>query len=188
MTLDSTLLGTLVVVLTVLVAFNLFLSLRLTTLVNALAQARLPDTVPIGAPLPRFRGRALLDGRRIVADTFQDGQAAVLVFLSPGCEACRHRLPELARMQSLMEEAGVVLWVIAQGSQGRLREYFDAAGLLPRVVRVDRSSLRRLNPKFSAPFYIFVDAEGIVQASSLIGDENWLGFREQIGDQAPAIE
>ncbi len=49
MTLDSTLLGALVIALTALVAFNLFLSLRLTRLVNALAQARLPDTVPIGA-------------------------------------------------------------------------------------------------------------------------------------------
>lgn len=188
MTLDSTLLGALVIALTALVAFNLFLSLRLTRLVNALAQARLPDTVPIGAPLPRFQGRTLLDGRSIAAGTFADGQAAVLVFLSAGCQACQQRLPEIARMLPLMEEAGVALWVVAQGRQRDLHAYFETTGLLHRLVRVDRRSLHRLNPKFSAPFYIFVDAEGIVQASNLIGDENWLGFREQIGDASPTVE
>ncbi|MBL8261280.1 MAG: redoxin domain-containing protein [Xanthomonadaceae bacterium] len=187
MTLDSTLLGTLVIALTALVAFNLFLSLRLTRLVNALAQARLPDTVPIGAPLPRFQG-TLLDGRSIGAGAFPDGQAAVLVFLSAGCQACQQRLPELARMLPLMEESGVALWVVAQGRQRDLHAYFETTGLLHRLVRVDRRSLRRLNPKFSAPFYVFVDADGIVQASNLIGDENWLSFREQIGDKTLIIE
>lgn len=187
MTIDPALLGALVVALAVLLAFNLFLSLRLTRLVNALAQARLPDTVPIGAPLPGFHARMLRDGQRIGADALLDDQAAVLVFLSPGCQACLQRLPELVRMQPRMEEAGVALWVIAHGPQRRLRDYFETTGLLHRVLRVDQGALRRLNPKFSAPFYIFVDPSRIVQASSLIGDADWLSFRGQIGDEtAPA--
>jgi hemin uptake protein HemP len=180
--LDSTLLSLLVVALAVLAAINLFLSLRLTTLVGALAHARLPDTVPIGVVLPDFRARTLDDGRRVDSDTLLAEQATVLVFLSPGCKSCLERLPELRRMQPLMEEAGVALWVIVNGRERRLRAYFESTGLLSRVLRVSDSDMRKLNPKYSAPFYIFVDATRIVQASDLIGDENWLNFRDQIGD------
>lgn len=185
MTIDPPLLGVLVIALAVLLAFNLFLSLRLTRLVNALAQARLPDTVPIGAPLPGFQARTLRDGRRIGADALLDDQAAVLVFLSPGCQACLQRLPELVRMQPRMEEAGVALWVIAHGPQRRLRDYFETTGLQHRVLRVSDRDLRRINPKYSAPFYIFVGSDRVVQASNLIGDDNWRSFREQIGDADP---
>lgn len=186
--LDSTLLSLLVVALAVLLAFNLFLSLRLTALVGALAHARLPDTVPIGEALPDFRARALHDGRRVTADALLTEQAAVLVFLSPGCKTCLQRLPELKRMQPLMQDAGVALWMIASGSERLLRDYFDATGLLSQVLRVDDRNMRILNPKHSAPFYIFIDPMRIVQASNLIGDEDWLSFRAQIGDAEPADE
>lgn len=188
MTIDPILLGALLVALAALLAFNLFLSLRLTRLVNALAQARLPDTVPIGAPLPGFHARTLQDGHRVAAETLLGDQAVVLVFLSPGCQACLQRLPELVRMQPRMEEAGVALWVIAHGPQRRLRDYFESTGLMPRVLRVDQGTLRRLNPKFSAPFYIFVDSARIVQASHLIGDDNWQSFRAQIGDETMSAD
>lgn len=185
MTIDSTLLAALVAALAVLLAFNLFLSLRLTRMVNALAHVRLPDTVPIGEPLPGFHARRLVDGRRLRRDALLGGEAAVLVFLSPGCKACLQRQPELDRMRPLMEAAGVALWVVAQGRPQRLRDYFASTRLLSRVVRVGARDLRRLNPRLAAPFYIFVGADGIVQASDRIGDDNWLSFREQIGDADP---
>ena len=188
MTLDSTLLLSLVATLAVLLAFNLFLSLRLARMVNALARARLPDTVPIGEPLPGFHARRLVDGRRVRSDALLGDEAAVLVFVSPGCKACLSRQPELDRMRPLMEAAGVALWVVAQGRPQRLRDYFASTGLLPRVLRVGDRDMRRLNPKYSAPFYIFVGADGVVQASDLIGDANWLGFREQIGDTDPPAD
>ena len=180
--LDATLLSLLVVALAVLAAINLFLCLRLTTLVGALAHARLPDTVPIGVALPDFRARTLNEGRRVDADILLAERATVLVFLSPGCKSCLERLPELRRMQPLMEEAGVALWVIGNGRERHLRAYFESTGLLSRVLRVSASDMRMLNPKYSAPFYIFVDATRVVQASDLIGDTNWLSFRDQIGD------
>ncbi len=185
MTLDPQLLGLLVVVLAVLVAFNLFLSLWLVGLVDTLARARLPDTVPIGEPLPGIRARRLLDGQRIRSDALLDGQAAVLVFLSPGCKACLQRRPELERMLPRMDAAGVALWIIGHGRERRLRDYYASTGLSLRVLRVSDRDLRRVNPKYSAPFYIFVGADGVVQASDLIGDDNWLSFREQIGDLEP---
>lgn len=183
--LDPTLLSLLVIALAVLAAFNLFLGLRLTALVGALAHARLPDTVPIGETLPDFHARTLHDGRRVTVDALLAEGAAVLVFLSPGCKTCLQRLPELKRMQPLMQDAGVALWVIASGTERRLHDYFESTGLLPRVLRVNDRNMRKLNPKFSAPFYIFIDPMRIVQASDLIGDEDWLSFRAQIGDAEP---
>lgn len=184
--LDPTLLSLLVIALAVLAAFNLFLGLRLTALVGALAHARLPDAVPIGEALPDFRARALHDGRRVTADALLTEQATVLVFLSPGCKTCLQRLPELKRMLPLMQDAGVALWLIASGRERRLRDYFDTTGLLPQVLQVNDRNMRKLNPKHSAPFYIFLDPMRIVQASNLIGDEDWLSFRAQIGDAEPA--
>jgi hypothetical protein len=76
--------------------------------------------------------------------------------------------------------------VVANGTQQRLRGYFETTGLLPHVLRVNDRDIRRLNPKYSAPFYIFIDPMRIVQASNLIGYENWPSFRAQIGDIEPA--
>jgi hemin uptake protein HemP len=184
--LDPTLLSLLVIALAVLVAFNLFLSLRLTSLVGALAHARLPDTVPIGEALPDFRARALQNGRRLSSDELLAEHATVLIFLNPGCKTCLQRLPELKRMQPLMQDAGVALWVIANGGDRQLRAYFETSDLLSQVLKLSGRDMRKLNPKYSAPFYIFIDPMRIVQASNLIGDENWLSFRAQIGDAEPA--
>ncbi len=180
--LDPVLVSGLVVVLTLAVAFNLFLSLRLAKLVAALAFAGLPDSVPIGQPLPEFSARKIADGRRLSSDDVLSDQAAVLVFLSQDCEKCRQRIPEIQRILPLAEEAGVRLWIICAGRERLLRRYFAATGLLPRVLHVQTGILRRLNPRRAAPFYIFVDAQRAVQASSFIGDEDWLSFRSQIGD------
>ena len=180
--LDPILISGLVVVLTLAVAFNFFLCLRMSKLVTQLAFARLPDSVPVGEALPNFHGRSVLDGRRISASEILAEEAAVLVFLSRGCDKCRQRLPELERMLPLMQEAKVSLWVIGTGQKRLLRKYFETTVLLPQVLQVQAKYQRLLNPKSAAPFYIFIDPQRVVQASSLIGDDDWLSFRSQIGD------
>ncbi len=180
--LDPILISGLVVVLTLAVAFNFFLYLRMSKLVIQLVFASLPDSVPVGEALPDFNARSVLDGRRISASEILAEEATVLVFLSRGCEKCRQRLPELERMLPLMQEAKVSLWVIGTGQKRLLRQYFEATLLLPRVLQVSVKYQRLLNPKYAAPFYIFVDSQRIVQASSLLGDDDWLSFRSQIGD------
>lgn len=181
--LDPILVSGLVVLLILVVAFNVLLSFRTAKLVTKLAFASLPDHVPIGEVLPDFQARAVLSGRRLSAVEILSEQATVLVFLSPGCEKCRQKLPELERMLPLMREAGVSLWVIAAGPKHLLRKYFAATALLPLVLQVRAKYQRLLNPKYAAPFYIFIGPQRVAQASSLIGDEDWLSFRSQIGDQ-----
>ncbi len=180
--LDPILVSGLVVMLIVVVAFNVFLSLRTSKIVTKLAFASLPDHVPIGEAIPDFQALAVLNGRRLSTAEIFSEQAAVLVFLAPGCEKCRQKLPELERMLPLMREAGVSLWVIGAGSKRLLRRYFATSALLPFVLQIRDEYRRRLNPKYAAPFYIFVGLKNVVQASNLIGDEDWLSFRSQIGD------
>ena len=180
--LDPILISGLVVVLTLALAFNFFLYLRMSKLVTQLVFARLPDSVPIGETLPDFHGCLVMDGRRISAADMLAEEATVLVFLSRGCEKCRQRLPELERMLPLMQEAKVSLWVIGTGQKRLLRKYFETTVLLPQVLQIHAKYQRLLNPKYAAPFYIFIDPQRVVQASSLIGDDDWLSFRSQIGD------
>ena len=57
-------------------------------------------------------------------------------------------------------------------------------GLGRNIVDVSPESLKRLNPKSASPFYIFVNAENVIEAGDFVGDENWNSFVAQIKDEA----
>lgn len=50
------------------------------------------------------------------------------------------------------------------------------------VLELDGQARRRLNPRRQAPFYLFLDEHLIVQASNLIGDEDWQSFLAQMDE------
>lgn len=176
---DTSLIGLVVAVLTLVVAFNLFLTLRMAAIVGTREYMRSPSAVPIGTILPRFTGRKLVDGRRLSADDMA-GQAAVFVFLSPECSECRVRVQEIAEMYTSIRCAGIALWVVGSHSKKRLAKFLKETPLLEHVLLVSTATRRRLNPRNAAPFYLFVDHQRTVLASNFIGDDNWLSFVEQM--------
>lgn len=180
---DNTLLSLLLIALTVIVAFTLFLTLRLTMIVVANEQQRAPLALPADSPLPAFTGRTL-SGERLSALALT-GQPAVLVFLAPQCKDCQARVGEIVSMYPAMQRAGVALWLIGTTPRQRLIAFLADTPLLERVLWVSRAAARRLNPKTAAPFYIFIDHQRMVQASHLIGDENWLSFCQQMREVDP---
>jgi hypothetical protein len=138
-----------------------------------------PMTVPTGEALPAFEGRMLRDGRRIGAQAL-DGQAAVLLFFAPECKDCKVRIAEISAMYPSMRAAGVGIWVVSAHSTRRLRVFLKDTPLLDHVLRVRASTLRALNPRQAAPFYIFIDHTRTVLASNFIGDEDWSSFCRQM--------
>ena len=180
---ESSLIGLLVTILTVVVAFNLYLTLRLTAIVAASEFERLPLTLPVGQGLPDFTGRVFRDGRRLSRDDLL-GQAVVLVFLSPGCSDCQARLPELIEILPATEHHGVPMWIIVTGSRRRLEAYLGDTPLKDRLLLLGATARRRLNPRNAAPFYIFADHDGVVLASNFIGDDDWLSFLDQMREDA----
>jgi hypothetical protein len=164
------------------VAFNLFLTLRMASIVGKDADRRVPLSLPVGETLPTFEARTLIGSRHLSIDDMA-GQATVLAFLSPMCKDCQARAGELAQMQDAMRRADVALWIIGMGTRWRLANYFRKTPLLNQVLTTSAATRRRLNPKLITPFYIFVDHQLIVQASSFMGDENWLSFVEQMHEE-----
>lgn len=143
-------------------------------------------TLPVGDALPPFEGRRS-DGSPIgLADLA--GRPAVLVFLSAGCATCRGKIGELVRILPGARNSGVRLWVVGDDAKGGIAPLIAGTPLIDRLLRLDAATRRRMNPRHTAPFYIFIDQELVVQASSYIGDEDWLSFVEQMHDFAPAEE
>lgn len=178
-------LGAILAILAVSVALNLFLTLRLARIVGDNEYLKLPTTLPIGQPLPTFSGRALSDGRRLRSQEFL-GQASVLLFFAPECKDCQARVKEISAMYPAMRAADVGIRVIASISKRRMREFLKDSPLLDHVVLVSGAAQQALNPRNSAPFYIFVDHENKVLASNFIGDEDWLCFCEQMREAVSA--
>jgi hypothetical protein len=184
--LDSSLTQIVLLALSFSVAFNLFLTLRLIAIVGA-GRARLPFSVVIGERLPNFHGKVYSNGRLMTSGELL-GQAAVLVFLSAGCDKCMARIPELKQISHAMERLGVPLWVIAVDSTRNIARHLEDSVLLQKILVLDLLTRQALNPGSAAPFYIFVDHGGTVQARDLIGDENWLLFTRQLHEDQTRIE
>ena len=113
---DGTLLSFILALLTIVVAFTLFLVLRIAAHVSAQEYLRLPAALPVGSRLPDLSGRRLRDGEPLSGE-FLTGQAAVLLFLSPDCKDCRLRISELTDIYEAISRSGVALWVVSSRSK-----------------------------------------------------------------------
>jgi hypothetical protein len=161
------------------VALNLKLTFSLLATVRALADGP-PVPLQAGMPLPPVCGRALL-GRADVA--LPVGQrAGVLLFLSSQCPQCRTKLPEIEGMLAPARMAGVDMFLVSQEPAWRLRRFLHPAGLAPIALRLGRKDYRQLNPRLMSPAYVFVGHDGIVQASGMIGDDDWRSFCAQMDE------
>lgn len=175
---DEDLLLLVVVVLTLAASLNLFLTLRLAAIVRPEAWAP-PLTIPIGQAVPPFEGRRRADGVRLGSGDLA-GQAAVLAFVSPGCASCREKVAELLDILPAIRRAGVALWLVPADSAHDIGQLVDGTPLIDHVLVLDAAARRRLNPRRSAPFYLFLDDKAVTRASNFIGDEDWLSFVEQM--------
>ncbi len=164
-------------VLSVLVALNFTLTLRLLRVVAVEGFNRVPATRPLGFPLPSVRGRRI-GGQRVSSKGGEEG-SKVLVFISPKCPACRQEAPLLRRFGRGLETQGVTFWAVVQGRRGRIADTFGE--LEPYLVLVSKRDASVLNPKASFPSYLFVDASGQVAASGFVGDEDWRSVCAQVG-------
>jgi peroxiredoxin len=174
--------------LSVALAMNLFLTLRLVAIRRLeFGSMQRHFTVPIGVPIPKFQGRVPVDGRWISSKELI-GQAVVLVFLSPVCEKCLGRIPELRQISPGARRLGISFWVIGVESPRRLSKVLKDSDLLGRQLLLDSNTRRLLNPQSAAPFYLFIDDRGNAQASDLVGDENWSLFADQLREALPGAE
>ena len=135
--------------------------------------------LPIGSSMPYINGHFLESGASYTSNQ-REPSATVIVFLSTHCSDCRKKIPELIHILPAIESLGIDLIIIGMEKEDKVRQFLQGTPLLSKALSVDKVARQSLNPQNATPFYLFVDADGLVQASYFIGDDNWLAFLEQM--------
>lgn len=180
---DDNLVALVLAALTAATALNLFLTFQLARRLPSDRGAE-PLTVPIGAPLPAVAGRRLGNGATVRTSELA-GEAAVLVFLSSNCPACRRAVAEIRSIVQGMRAAGVGFWLVGIGD---IEGLVGGMALDDHRVELDSAALAGLNPRLAVPAYIFVDPDGTARASDYIGDPDWRLFSAQMRSAANRAE
>jgi len=168
-------------------AFAVALNLKLTIAVLQAGrrERNAPSPLLVGEPVPPVSGRAV--GQRGLRWPVTDGQPVALLFLSSRCPKCAGKLAELERLLPAAQRAGLAVWLISHEPAWRLRRFLGGRFPLSRVLRLNRRDYQLLNATAASPAYLFVNDAGVLEATGLIGDDNWLALRAQLSD-APAME
>lgn len=175
---DDALITVLLAVIGSTTALNLFMLLRLT--------ARFKAEVEATAPLTQYAVGERLSFSVWSADgTWRDmldlaGSPAVIVFLSPGCPACRDAAADLIRMLPGMNDVGVQLLIMCADPVHDLAELVEETELAGRVFVAAEAAREQLNPTNSAPVYLFVDEHCAYRSSGFVGDQDWVLFATEM--------
>jgi thiol-disulfide isomerase/thioredoxin len=112
---------------------------------------------------PGFRGTTL-DGSPFDAATLT-GTPVVLWFWAPWCTICRAEAPDVAEVAAEYEDRATFIGVPGRGETADMREFVADTGTdgLTHVVDADGSLWQRFGV-VSQPAYVFVGADGTVQA------------------------
>lgn len=159
-------------------ALTLNFKLSLSVLRAIRNERELPAELVVGQPIQGMTARTLV--ARAPVQLVNKHQATVLLFLSSRCPTCKSTLPELERMLPAAQQAGLTIWLVSLESAWRLRRFLRSPSLLAHVARLRLDAYRTLNPRLSAPAYLFVSHEGVLEASGKVGDENWMSLRAQL--------
>jgi hypothetical protein len=176
---DHDLITLVLIVVTFATALNLALTLRLAAALRARDAGEAEIGPAAGSKVGPLAARRASDGTPL---TFVAGgqDALVLVFLSTSCPKCREKLPQLEAIAPAMQRQGVALWIANAELAGDLTDLLRGTTLPPHAVDLEPATRKVLNPHDAAPLYVFIDPDGIVQASDFLGDPDWRAFVDQM--------
>lgn len=173
------LLGWLVCCLALLLALNLKFTFALYKKVRDLPGfIQIPEPLVAGTALPQLTGTTLLEAEPELV--WQHGYATALLFLASRCPKCKQKLAELPALLQLAQGSGLEIKLITTERARPYQRFLADQQLERHGVRVRQPDYLQLNPQQISPAYLFIDQQGQVEATGLIGDENWLLFCEQV--------
>lgn len=169
----------LILSLALLLALNLKLTFTLYRKVRHLPGViYIPEPLVTGTKLPMLSGKSLLSVE--LKPVWQNGYATAVLFLASRCSKCREKLDELPILFNLAEGSGLEIKLITSESARQYRRFLTDVQLARNCIRIRQSDYLQLNPQQMSPAYLFVDQQGVVEATGLIGDETWMQFCEQL--------
>lgn len=129
--------------------------------------------------MPFIKGSMIATGGLYQSDQHQPA-ARVIVFLSSHCADCHKKIPELIKILPAMMLSEIEFLIVVMEQEKQARKFLEGTPLFTHVIKLDRVSIKSLNPSNAAPFYIFINDQLLIEASYFIGDENWNSFTEQM--------
>ncbi len=177
--LSNALIEVVLATLVVSVAINLLLTFRIFSILKSLPVEQQNHFLQAGESLPHFVGMALEDKSEVLSEHFVQ-QPMVMVFVSPGCPKCKSKLPEIKQVLPAMQQEGVQFCLVGMGRRWQVKRFLKDTGLLHSALTIKSEHRKALNPNSASPFYLFVDENHVLQASGLLGDENWVSFIQQM--------
>ena len=154
------------------VLFNLFLSLALVRRVNAISQMGMPEMLKVGAEAPDFAVETLSGD--VVKRADLNGKELALVFVAPGCTACKNHMPRLQELYPKAQKAGVELLVISLAETEPTRIYAQEVAFTAPIYTAPREG-NSLMMDFKAPgtpSYYVIDRQGKIKAGGFF-DPSW---------------
>jgi hypothetical protein len=177
------------------VLIDLLLTLRIVRWMRAAAalqeEAMQVEDLPelqVGAPAPAFQAETL-SGERAGLDDYA-GRAVAFIFVSPYCKDCQQEMPMLVELGARMSERTDIELVLVcdsgtveqiQGWIDLIRDEDELEVDLPILVasRSTPEFVRSYNPRGLAPYFCYIDDQGIVRARAPLGTAKWRKMKQE---------
>jgi peroxiredoxin len=182
------------------VLVNLLLTLRVIHWLRAVANIQeqaaevenLPD-LPIGMPAPNFQTETI-SGEPVGLNDYV-GRALVLVFVSPYCKDCQREMPMLVELGAVVKErTGIELVLVSDSGTAKharswlntIREEDELKVDLPILIasRSTTEFMRSYNPRGLAPYFCYIDDQGVVQDRAPLSSAKWRKLKREWEDEA----
>jgi peroxiredoxin len=170
-------------------AFLLLLSMMLTvvrrlrSISQMLAYQMSAGSIPkltVGEPAPDFIAFNHF-GQPVTLSNYI-GHNFTFIFISPFCEPCRNEVPELVKIFPMAKLSGVdmvlVTMTTATDMEPLIKEYNVPLPVLYSPPQIS-SLTDTYDPDRVYPFYCFVNEQGIVTSTDVIGEGDWPNLLHQ---------
>lgn len=134
----------------------------------------------VGQPAPSFSAEDLNQTTVTLAN--YAGRSVALIFVSPRCQPCRLKIPELQALQPNAQKAGVELLLVIDSNAGDARSFADELQIRLPVIVAPRQSNPLMEDYLASatPFYCLIDVSGRV-ASTGYFDGEWQALTRRWG-------
>ena len=167
------------------VAANAVLLTRLTKLARSLAPTiGMPTPLSANMPMPAFSGVYLQSEQRVSNESLK-GAPGMIVFLAEHCALCQEKSGEIKTTADRAIAQGLSVLVTSMAARRHFKRHLAGGPFVNFAVYIDERLRRRLNPAWFAPLYLFFDENGVVQASNVVGDDDWRSFTAQLETLEP---
>jgi hypothetical protein len=123
-----------------------------------------------------------LDGDPVKSPDYS-GQRVAFIFVSPFCASCRDEIPEIVRLAPMaMRNARVQFVFVTDATARENRVWLDTIRsedgvdiTIPVLAAPSQNSsfFEQYNPGGMLPYFCLLDADGVVEARSLLVDRAW---------------